>query len=125
MLPIYAVLILINIINTFVSTKTIEKDFQFCLNTGKHFQLSNYKEAEVINFLNIIARFSDTFNVVYFADSSPAVIYSNDGLLFETKCEEVSQIDLATETDKCTRDLLAQFKVQDTDKIGFLTKTGF
>lgn len=106
-------------INLYESTE-INKVFSYCEQTSNKFETwnlnkDNKQKAEDIDLDQFYENPENASEIIY---------KSKFGVLYQTKCFFVNKINIYNNVDKCFKDILINFKINNTTKDAFLTKFG-
>lgn len=111
-----------------------KSDLKLCIPTEKNIALdhecSEYKTiiskmlcVSTFNMFEEIRSESDQFHRVRLLKET-IIVYSNDGRIFETKCENVENVEFPEFVENCTRDLPISFSKNGIKTSGFINKVG-
>ena len=122
------VIIIIHISSSIQPTLTSQKikdQFLYCESSNDIFEVDEPSCDRVCkNELNMLNKYQDEFNYFYLNNEDKKVVYSLNGLVFDTNCTKVEEIEVAPETDICSKDIYVSWNSSGQAFKGFLTKTG-
>ena len=100
----------------------IEGSFYNCQPTDQLVDI-DIKQNDIANALNIFKKFDDEFNFIQLLNNK-FVVYSENGELFTTICEQLNEIFIPKSFSDCTIDLPVYFMIGNKKQVLYMTKSG-